>query len=81
VTFPALTGLTLSVPWLCEIAEPLSVSLRVGLEAFEVIETLPLKLPADCGAKVTLKDVLCPGVNVKGVLIPEILKPVPAAET
>ena len=50
------------------------------MEALEVIETLPLKLPADCGAKVTLKDVLCPGVKVTGVLNPEILKPVPATE-
>ena len=76
-----MTGLTLKVPWLCEIEVPLSVSLRVGLEALEAIETLPLKLPADCGAKVTIKDVLCPGVRVKGVLIPEILNPVPEAET
>jgi hypothetical protein len=80
VTLPTLTGLTLNVPWLCEIAEPLSVMLRVGLEAFEVIATLPLKLPADCGANVTLKDALCPGVKITGVLNPEILKPVPATE-
>ena len=54
--------------------------LRTGLEAFEVTVTLPLKLPADCGANVTLKDALCPGVKVTGVLNPEILKPVPATE-
>jgi hypothetical protein len=38
--------------------EPLNDKLRVGLEAFEVTVTLPLKLPADFGAKVTLKDAL-----------------------
>ena len=45
--------------------------------AFEAIATLPLKLPEDCGAKLTLKDALCPGVRVRGVLNPEIVKPVP----
>jgi hypothetical protein len=43
--------------------------------------TLPLALPADVGAKVTLKEVLWPGVKVSGVVIPEILKPVPATVT
>ena len=51
------------------------------MEAFEVIATLPLKLPVDCGAKVTLKDVLCPGISVTGVVIPETLNPVPPAAT
>jgi hypothetical protein len=54
--------------------------LKVGFEAFEAIATLPLALPADCGAKVTLKDALCPGASVTGVLNPEMLKPVPATE-
>jgi hypothetical protein len=52
---------------------------RFGLEAVELIATLPLKLPEDCGAKVTLKDALCPGVKVTGVVSPEMLKPVPVA--
>jgi hypothetical protein len=51
----------------------------LGLEAFELMATLPLKLPADCGAKVTLKDALCPGVKVTGRLSPVRLKPVPVA--
>jgi hypothetical protein len=50
---------------------------KLGFEAFEVAATLPLKLPEDCGAKVTLKGTLCPGVKVKGVLNPEMLKPAP----
>ena len=57
------------------------MSFKVGFEAFEVIETMPLKLPADCGAKLTLKDALCPGVNVTGIVIPETLNPVPLAAT
>jgi len=43
------------------------------------METLPLKLPVDGGVKVTLNEVLCPGVNVSGVLIPDMLNPVPLA--
>jgi hypothetical protein len=51
---------------------------KFGLEAFEAIATLPLKLPEDAGEKVTLKDVLCPGARITGALNPEMLKPVPA---
>jgi hypothetical protein len=40
-----------------------------------------MKLPADCGAKVTLNDVLCPGVSVTGVVIPDTLSPAPLAPT
>jgi len=68
------------VPVLCVIADPLSVTLSAGFDAFEAIATLPLKLPADWGVKVTLKDALCPGVKVTGVVIPEMLKPVPETE-
>jgi hypothetical protein len=53
--------------------------LRVGFEASEVIETFPLKLPEDCGAKIAVIDALCPGAKVKGVLNPEMLKPAPVA--
>lgn len=41
--------------------------------------TLPLALPADCGAKVTVKPAVCPGANVKGKFKPLRLKPVPVA--
>jgi formylmethanofuran dehydrogenase subunit E-like metal-binding protein len=80
VTLPALTGLTLNVPELCVIADPLSVTPRFGFEAFDAIATLPLKLPADCGVKVTLKDALCPGVKVTFVPNPEMLNPLPLTE-
>jgi len=54
---------------------------KFGLEASDAIATLPVKLPEDCGAKVTVKDAACPGTKVRGVLIPETLKPVPAEVT
>jgi len=56
---------------------PLSVMLKVGFEAFEAIATLPLASPGDCGAKVTLKDALCPGARVNGRLRPVLLKAAP----
>jgi hypothetical protein len=80
VTLPTLTGVTLRVAALCAVADPLKGIVRLGFEAFEAIATLPVKLPADCGAKVTLKDALCPGVKVKGVEIPEMLHPAPETE-
>jgi hypothetical protein len=51
--------------------------LRAGLVAFELTRTLPLELVVDFGAKVTLNEVLCPGVRVSGVVMPEMVKPVP----
>ena len=59
--------------------DPVSGTVKVKFEAFDVIATLPLKLPEDCGSKVTLKEALCPGVKVKGVVIPETLNPAPLA--
>ena len=43
--------------------------------------TLPLELPADSGAKVTVKEVLPPGVKVSGVVNPEMLKAAGATVT
>ncbi len=74
-----LVGLPVSAPAVA--AVPLSATLSDGFEALEVIVTLPLELPADVGAKVTLNEVLCPGVKVTGVVIPETLNPVPVAFT
>ena len=54
---------------------------RVGLEAFEVIVTLPVTVTADVGANVTLKLVLCPAVSVTGAVMPLRLKPVPLIAT
>ena len=74
-----VVGLTLNWPCDCAVADPLKPIVRLGFEAFDVIATLPLKLPADSGAKFTLNEVLCPGVKVIGVPTPEMLKPVPLA--
>jgi hypothetical protein len=83
VTFPTLIvlGLTLNCPegGGCVVPVPLNEMLKLALEAFDVIATLPLKACADCGAKITLKDAVCPGVKVRGVLNPEMLKSAPLA--
>jgi hypothetical protein len=72
-----LVGVAVSVAGAAPV--PLSDMVRLGLEASDVMETLPLKLPVDGGVKVTLNEALCPGVNVSGVLIPDMLNPVPLA--
>ena len=54
---------------------------RVGLEALEVIVTLPLALPADVGVNVTVKVALWPADSVAGVVIPLRLYPVPLIPT
>ncbi|HEY6270492.1 MAG TPA: hypothetical protein VIX19_00690 [Terriglobales bacterium] len=51
-----------------------------GLEAFEVTVTVSLALLVDVGVNVTVNDVLWPGVNVTGGVMPEILNPVPDTE-
>lgn len=81
VTLPTLIGdgFTVSCPEEAPIADPLNGTFRVGFEALEVIATFPLKLPVDCGAKLTEKDVVCPGASVSGVLMPETVKPAPLA--
>jgi hypothetical protein len=50
---------------------------RVGLDAFEVIVILPLRLAAEAGVSVTVKFALCPAVSVTGAVIPLKLNPVP----
>ena len=62
-------------------AVPLKGTDKLGFEAFEVTVTVPLNVPVDVGANVTVNDVLCPGVKVTGGVIPETLNPVPAAAT
>jgi hypothetical protein len=50
---------------------------KVGLDAVEVMVTLPLALAADAGANWTAKVAPWPGVRVSGVVMPLRLKPVP----
>lgn len=49
------------------------------MAALLAMERLPVTLPADFGAKVTLKLVFCPAVKVKGRAGPLTLKPAPVA--
>ncbi len=42
-----------------------------------MIETLPVKLLAEAGAKLAVKEVVCPGLRVAGTDKPVMLKPVP----
>ena len=62
-------------------AVPLNGTAKVGFEAFEVTVTVPGNVPAEIGAKITVKVALCPAVNVTGGVIPEMLNPVPDAAT
>jgi len=60
---------------------PDNAMVSVGLEAFEVIVTVPLALPVEVGANATLKLVLWPAVNVTGAVIPLRLNPLPLIAT
>ena len=65
----------------CPTAAPVPVieMMSDGLEAFDVIEMLPVALPAEVGLKPAPKVKLCPGASVKGKLSPVTLKPDPEA--
>jgi len=76
---PRLVGFEPSAPGVTPV--PDNGMARVGFEAFEVIVTLPLTLPADVGVNVTLKLALCPAVSVTGAVIPLTLNPVPLIPT
>ena len=62
-------------------AVPLKGIDKLGFDAFEVTVTVPGNVPAEVGAKITVKVALCPAVNVTGGVIPEMLNPVPDAAT
>ena len=70
-----LVGFAVSDPGVTPVPEKGMVS--EAFEALLAIETLPLALPPDCGAKVTLKVALWPGVKVTGRFMPLMLKPAP----
>jgi hypothetical protein len=54
---------------------------RDGLDAFEVIEILPLAVEADGGVNVTLNVLLWPAFKLSGTAIPLKVKPDPVAVT
>jgi hypothetical protein len=70
-----LAGVAVSVAGAAPV--PLNAMVKLGFDAFDVMETLPLKLFAEGGVKVTLNEALCPGVNVRGVVMPDMLNPLP----
>ena len=81
ITLPKLrlVGFEPSAPGVTPV--PDNGMVRVGLEAFEVIVTLPEALPADVGVNAALKVALCPAVSATGAVIPLKLNPVPLIPT
>jgi len=76
VTFPKLTVDGVAVIRGC-VPVPLKEIVRVGFEALLVIVMLPEALPVEVGAKVAVKVLVWPAVNVTGGVSPEMLNPVP----
>lgn len=76
---PRLVGFAPSAPGATPVPDIGMFS--VGLDAVEVIVTLPLTLPVAPGVNPTEKAALCPGVSVTGTVIPLRLKPVPLTPT
>ena len=74
-----LAGLGESIPAVTAVPETGTVS--VALEASLVTVRLPVGLPADCGAKTTLNDLLAPAARVNGTVTPLTVKPVPVTAT
>jgi len=72
---PRLDGLSPKAPG--ETPVPVNGKVSVAFDAFELIVTFPLTLPAAWGANVTVKVVLCEAFNVSGVVIPLIWNPDP----
>jgi hypothetical protein len=60
---------------------PDNAIVRAGLDAFEVMVTVPLAAPAAVGVNVTLNVALCPAFNVTGTETPLRLNPVPLVPT
>ena len=52
-----------------------------GLEASEVIVTVPLADPEEVGANLTLTFAVAPAAKVNGVVMPLTVKPVPVIPT
>ena len=56
---------------------PLRLMVAVLGEALSVRDRAPVAVPADVGAKLTVRVVAWPGFSVNGELIPDTLKPAP----
>ena len=75
-----VVGVTINCP-VAAVPVPDSGMVNVGFDAVDVIVTLPLTAPADCGANETLKLALWPEVSVTGAVIPLTLYPAPLIPT
>src|SRR5580704_5328667 len=80
-TLPKLMLVGLAVKSPDVTAVPVNGIDKFGFCAFDVTDTLPVKVPADWGAKVTLNETLCPAPSATGKVMPETLKPVPLGVT
>jgi hypothetical protein len=74
-------GTAVSVPPGAATDVPLKGIDKLEFDAFELTVSVPVNVVTVVGAKVTVNDVLCPAVNVTGVVIPEVVNPVPDAAT
>lgn len=74
-----LVGFALRAPAATPV--PVSDIVNVGFGAFEVTVKVPLSLPLEVGAKVTVKVVLLDAASVSGVMIPLTENPLPLTET
>src|SRR5580704_12622528 len=80
-TLPKLMLVGLAVKSPDVTAVPVNGIDKFGFCAFDVTATSPVKVPVDCGAKVTLNETLCPAPSATGRVMPETLNPVPLAAT
>jgi hypothetical protein len=76
-TLPKLTLEGVSANWPGDVPVPESGTETVPVDAFELIERVPPRVPVAFGANITVKVALWPPPKVKGGLIPLMLKPVP----
>lgn len=79
-TLPKLKLVGVRLSWPVATPVPEREIVRLGFEALETIEMLPLSLPPEVGANSALKVTLPPADRVTGRLSPDRLNPVPEAE-
>lgn len=77
VTVPKLAAVGASVNWPFAVPDPDRPITRLGFEALEAIEMLPVTPPAAVGENEAANDRLCPGFSVAGRVNPLIENPAP----
>jgi hypothetical protein len=79
-TLPKLRVVGLDPRAPAESPVPLRAVVRFELEALDVMVTVPVELPTDCGANVRVKVVLSEAFSVNGAVIPLISNAAPLTE-